>query len=400
MRKTIILLALIVLTLFAFTVPALAAPTHKAVFVVGQASYTVDDQAKQMDAKTFIENSRTYVPVRYLGDALGAETGWDEGTRTVTVALDNAVVKLVIGSKTLSIDGQAKQMDVAPVIRDGRTYLPARFVAEAFGYTVRWNSQARTVYVGPPVEIGTYPFPAKLIKLEMEVGSKKAVGTRPDGSKVEITLPEAPYLVVKNEWFKNYLLKQGPNPEGEYFQGTDIYKTYPPLVDSSQDGSAMYVPFVAVADAFGVPEQNMVWDGGKLRVWYDKDEYVSLTPDSKTVEFKNIKDNWSRNAGDLEAPIKIKNGVVMIGETSGDGIRGFLFSVAEETLIEAFQRDALGDTGDLSGKPSICCSVALRDHEGYYVKYWDYKSRTIFEERGLDAFLRQKELQKRLGVSN
>jgi len=342
MRKTITLLTLIVLTLFAFVNPSLAAPTHKAVFVVGQASYTVDDQAKQMDAKTFIENSRTYVPVRYLGDALGAETGWDEGTRTVTVALDNTTVKLVIGSKTLSIDGQAKQMDVAPVIRDARTYLPARFVAEAFGYTVRWNPP--TVYVGPPVEIGTYPFPAKLIKLEMEVGSKKAVATRPDGSKVEITLPEAPYLAFMTKADVEKFMKQ------DFI--SSIYKKYPPEVVPGANG-AMYVPFVAVAEAFGVPEQNMVWDGGKLRVWYDKDVYVNFTPNSKTVEIKNIRDNWSRNI-ELESPIRIKNGVVMIGETSGDGIYGFLFRVDAKTLIKALQCGG-NDTGSLSGRPVIAC---------------------------------------------
>lgn len=353
MRKAIILLTLAVLALFAFSIPAFAAPTHKAVFVVGQASYTVDEQTKQMDAETFIENSRTYVPVRYLGDALGAETGWDEGTRTVTVTLGNKAVKLVIGSKALSIDGQAKQMDVTPVIKDSRTYLPARWVAEAFGYTVRWNPQVRTVYVGPPVEIGTYPFPAKLIKLEMEVGNKKAIGTRPDGSKVEVTLPEAPYKVVQK---KEYLpiWPQDFEPNGSY---SLIYKKYPMVIDPEVEGSAMYVPFTAVAEAFGVPEQNMVWDEGKLRVWYSKDLYIAFTPNSKIVQINNIKDNWSRNL-ELEAPIRIKNGTVMIGESSGDGIRGFLFAVAEDALIKASQftkGDDGEDLGELSGRPVIVC---------------------------------------------
>ena len=337
MRKTIILLALIVLTLFAFTVPALAAPTHKAVFVVGQASYTVDDQAKQMDAKTFIENSRTYVPVRYLGDALGAETGWDEGTRTVTVALDNAVVKLVIGSKTLSIDGQAKQMDVAPVIRDGRTYLPARFVAEAFGYTVRWNSQARTVYVGPPVEIGTYPFPAKLIKLEMEVGSKKTVATRPDGSKAEITLPEAPYLAFMTKADVEKFMKQ------DFI--SSIYKKYPPEVVPGANG-AMYVPFVAVAEAFGVPEQNMVWDGGKLRVYARPDWCGIFTPGSPEIKWTG---EWGpEKKAKMYNPVKIKNGMLVIAV---EDFQGVLFSVTKSSLINAYPGSS--SSGVLTGKPIL-----------------------------------------------
>jgi hypothetical protein len=38
-------------------------------------------------------------------------------------------------------------MDVAPMIRDGRTYLPARYVAEAFGCTVTWDPVGRTVTI-------------------------------------------------------------------------------------------------------------------------------------------------------------------------------------------------------------------------------------------------------------
>jgi len=348
MRKTIFLLTIFILALFAFSIPALASPTHEAVFVVSQANYTADDQLKQMDAETFIENSRTYVPVRYLGDALSAETGWDEGTQTVTVTLDDKVVKLVIDDKTLSIGDQTKQMDVAPVIRDGRTYLPARWVAESYGYTVRWNPQVQTVYVGQPVEIGTYPFTAKLIKLEMEVGSKKAVGTRPDGTKAEVTLPEAPYLAFMTTADVEKFMKQ------DFI--SPIYKKYPPAVVPGANG-AMYIPFAAVAEAFGVPSQNMIWDGGKLKVWYDKDLYITFAPNSKTVQINNIKDNWSRNL-ELESPIRIKNGIVMIGETSGDGIRGFLFAVAEDALIKASQFTKGGDgedSGDISGKPVIVC---------------------------------------------
>jgi hypothetical protein len=267
----------------------------------------------------------------------------------VTVTLDGKAIKLVIGDRTLSANGQTKQMDVTPVIKDGRTYLPARWVAEAFGYTVRWNPQVQTVYIGQPVEIGAYPFPAKLIRLEMEVGSNQAVGTMPDGTIVDIMLPEAPYKVVQK---KEYLpiWPQDFKPNGSY---SLIFKKYPMAIDPEVKGGAVYIPFVAVAEAFGVPSQNMVWDGGKLKVWWNKDEYDSFTPDSKILVSGNIKDNWSRST-ELDAPIRVKNGVVMIGETAGDGIEGVLFTCdGLDMLIKASQNG--GDVGDLSGKPIIVC---------------------------------------------
>ncbi|HAG08610.1 MAG TPA: hypothetical protein DCK87_03460, partial [Desulfotomaculum sp.] len=67
MRKTIFIAALIFFIFsVVFTSSASATSSVKAIFTVGQSSYTVDGQVRQMDAKAFIENGRTYVPIRYL----------------------------------------------------------------------------------------------------------------------------------------------------------------------------------------------------------------------------------------------------------------------------------------------------------------------------------------------
>ncbi|NHM28128.1 copper amine oxidase N-terminal domain-containing protein [Desulfofundulus sp. TPOSR] len=116
-------------------------------FVVGQKTYRVGDRVFDMDAEAFTENGRTYVPVRYLGDALGAEIKWDGATQTVTLVKDNVTVKLVVGNKAINVNDQPKQMDVAPLVRGGRTYLPARYVAEVFGYRMGWDPAAQTVSV-------------------------------------------------------------------------------------------------------------------------------------------------------------------------------------------------------------------------------------------------------------
>lgn len=161
MRKTVALTVFLLLAL-AFAYPALAAPNHKAVFVVGQWSYAVDGQPREMDAAPFIEYGRTYVPVRYLGYALGVaedDIGWVGETGTVSLKLGGTLVQMSVGSKTLFVDGQPREMDVAPLVKNGRTYLPARFVAEAFGYEVGWDESSRAVLVGPkgnlPESVGT-----------------------------------------------------------------------------------------------------------------------------------------------------------------------------------------------------------------------------------------------------
>ena len=116
-------------------------------FVVGQKVYYVGEQSFVMDAKAFTETGRTYVPVRYLSNALGAETQWNKANQMAALVKDEVTVKLIVGNNTIDINGQVKKMDVTPLIRNGRIYLPARYVAEAFGYSVNWDSTAQTVNI-------------------------------------------------------------------------------------------------------------------------------------------------------------------------------------------------------------------------------------------------------------
>lgn len=129
-------------------------------FQVGSRTYWVDGKPNQMDAAPFIENGRTYVPVRYLALALGVaeeDIGWDASSKTVTLKLENTAVKLVVGSETIYMNGQPRQMDVAPVIKNDRTYLPARWVAEAFGYEVKWEPAEQRVTLSRKGNDGTEP---------------------------------------------------------------------------------------------------------------------------------------------------------------------------------------------------------------------------------------------------
>lgn len=135
---------------FTFALPAGASEIQQITFIVGQPNYQVNDQVKPMDAATFIENNRTYVPVRYLGDALNAKTTWNQKIKMVTLLLNSIRVDLSMDSKIITINGQPNPMDVAPMLKNNRTYLPARPIAEAFGFKVKWEKESKKVVVLPP----------------------------------------------------------------------------------------------------------------------------------------------------------------------------------------------------------------------------------------------------------
>ena len=127
------------------------------VFAIGKSEYYVNGRTPgvKMDAAPFIENSRTFVPVRFLANALGVadnNIGWTQSAQQVKLTSGNVVATMNIGSKDIYSNGVKTIMDVSPQIKPpGRTFLPARYVAEALGFQVDWQN-GKYVVVWPKGE--------------------------------------------------------------------------------------------------------------------------------------------------------------------------------------------------------------------------------------------------------
>jgi hypothetical protein len=116
-------------------------------FVIGSKSYTDNGVKTAMDVAPYIKNSRTYLPARFVCEALGADVEWDQGTKTVTITKGGTVIKLTVNSVAASVNGQPETLATAPEITDGRTCLPIRYVAQTLGATVGWVQSTRTVTI-------------------------------------------------------------------------------------------------------------------------------------------------------------------------------------------------------------------------------------------------------------
>lgn len=104
-----------------------------------------------LEAAPFIKDGRTMVPLRFIAEAFGANVEWIPETKgiNITLELKSAVhtIGLQVGNPTAIVDGQVVTLDVAPVIVNGRTFVPIRFIAESFGAKVDWNSLYQTVII-------------------------------------------------------------------------------------------------------------------------------------------------------------------------------------------------------------------------------------------------------------
>lgn len=126
---------------------AIAAPDPAIVSLqIGQTWAGRGLQAVRLDAAPFLSAGRTLVPVRFLAESLGYEVGWEPASRTVTLT-GPATAVIRIGETDWTYNGQRRRFDVPPAVYQDRTYLPLRAVAEAIGADVAWDEQSQTVIV-------------------------------------------------------------------------------------------------------------------------------------------------------------------------------------------------------------------------------------------------------------
>lgn len=94
-----------------------------------------------------VRNGRTLVPVRAVAEALDSQVSWDPETREISIETDGETVILTLDSAAARINGASAALDAPAVSVNGRTMVPLRFIGEAFGLQVGWypNGTAQVI---------------------------------------------------------------------------------------------------------------------------------------------------------------------------------------------------------------------------------------------------------------
>jgi hypothetical protein len=153
-RKILVLLAVLLIISSVFITGATAAAAE-ATNDIDSGVLTVKYNGESVmfpDAQPFVDvNNRTLIPVRFVAETMGADVDWVQEEQTAVIAQDGITIKVPIGSDTITVtqddETSTIKMDTAAIIKEERTYVPIRFVAEALGAWVSYSDLFNTVQI-------------------------------------------------------------------------------------------------------------------------------------------------------------------------------------------------------------------------------------------------------------
>ena len=123
------------------------------ILTIGEKEANVFGEIKTNDVAPEIVNDRTMLPARFVAENLGANVGWDEEKRLVTITGkslktgEEVTILITIGEKAAVVNGKELKLDSAAFIENDRTYTPVRFIAEELGANVEWLEKDRKVVI-------------------------------------------------------------------------------------------------------------------------------------------------------------------------------------------------------------------------------------------------------------
>ena len=140
-KKRALSIALVLAMLLSLSVTAFAAQNDVSIELDGKkVAFTSESGKPFVDA-----NGRTQVPLRVVMEQYGCDVKWDSMSSTAIITKGSTTVTVPIGKSYITVNGKNVPMDTSALVQDGHTYLPIRAVLEAFGANVKWDNSKVSV---------------------------------------------------------------------------------------------------------------------------------------------------------------------------------------------------------------------------------------------------------------
>ncbi len=273
----------------------------------------VDTKDITASAAPVIQNGRTLVPVRFVSEELGADVSWNEAERTVLITKDGHSVMLRIDSHLVEYANQETSYalcDVAPNIINERTYVPLRLVGDALGAGVNWEESSKTVYVNSTQTSQNTPFfdmkIASVVPGQTITGPTDLKALFP--SQVPTGATEIKFLILSPDTAKGVVAARGGTP-------TSSYRWLP---DLKQNGNR-----ILVASVYDVNGQFLAGDAIPIKVAVAPSVSISgISPGQVIKEAVSLSPNLNFSAAYVKYEITNldNNKVFLSSESDPQGV--------------------------------------------------------------------------------
>ncbi|MBP1925993.1 hypothetical protein J2Z76_001857 [Sedimentibacter acidaminivorans] len=181
----------------------------------------IDGKEVSDGPEAFIKNDRTLVPLRVIAEELDAEVTWDNISRTVHISKEDLHVVLSIDSNLIeyTIDNETiyNLSDVAPLIKEDRTFVPIRLVSNALGVGINWDNIKRTVIINSSEVSEIESF------FDVKISSVKSGQAITGTTSLNTQLKDIPKGAAKIKYF---LLNSDTKKGFVIATGSDVTSTY------------------------------------------------------------------------------------------------------------------------------------------------------------------------------
>ncbi|MEN3005510.1 copper amine oxidase N-terminal domain-containing protein [Dehalobacterium formicoaceticum] len=250
-----------------------------------------------LDVPALVEQGVTLVPMRFVGEALGSTVHWSPENRRITMKQGVSQVILEVGKTTAQVDGEDQGLIVPPKIKDGRTLVPLRFIAQAFGCQVDYENQTKKITISRPNNPPQSNFTVN--KTVADVGEEivyQDLSTDPDGDAIvdRLWMNQKQYFYDPGIYVVSLKVKDSRGTWSEWFEQTIEIIGEPntkPVALFSTDRTKVYVdePILYTDESFDPDGDEIVewnWQNKKDSFAIPGTYYVSL-------EVKDRRGGWS-----------------------------------------------------------------------------------------------------------
>jgi len=118
---------------------------------IGSSQMMVNGEVRDVDpgfdTAPLLYDNRTMLPIRSLVEAMGGTIHWDAERDEITIFCNGHVLQLWLNSTLVLLNGEYQEMELPPLLMEGRTMLPLRFIGEALGCYVSWEQEEQRILV-------------------------------------------------------------------------------------------------------------------------------------------------------------------------------------------------------------------------------------------------------------